>query len=374
MPHNVQVTVVSHPFASNGMGEQGRASLRALQAVGLQPKSFDLFRYAARKDPDHRSLVLPVETQTLPKGIRIFHINGDEVDSALEALADRGVDFDAGYNVIVPAWELPIYPSTWRSKLKKFDEVWAISKFVQSSLLNAEIDSYYVGQSVDADRKAFLPRKYFGIRESAFVLLNFFDTASFFHRKNPSAVIRLYKKFRAARPYDDLQLVLKVRSGDSDASELEDLISEEIPRDVLFIAKHFQTFEMRSLISAADCLLSLHRSEGFGRGLAEAMDLNRLAMGTGWSGNCDFMSIDNSLLVDSSLTDVEEGQYPHWENQRWAEPDEDHAFHLLLGVVDDPYRARRIKRRGKMDLMMTASNRAVGLRVYDRLRHIATSL
>jgi hypothetical protein len=371
MFHDEQITVVSHPFASNGMGEQGRASLRALQAVGLQPQSFDLFRYAARRDPDHRALVLPLETQVLQKGIRIFHINGDEVDSALEVLSEKGLDFGSGYNIIVPAWELPRYPDVWIPKLKKFDEVWAISQFVQTSLRNAGIDAHYVGQSVDADRTAFLPRKYFGIRESAFVLLNFFDTASFSHRKNPSAVIRLYKRFRCARPYDDLQLVLKVRSGDSDASELEELISEEIPKEVLLVQKHFETFEMRSLIAAADCLLSLHRSEGFGRGLAEAMDLNRLAMGTGWSGNCDFMSDQNSLFVNSSLIDVEEDQYPHWEDQQWAEPDEDHALHLLLRVIDDASYGRQIRRRGKIDVMTSASNRTVGLRAYDRLNHIS---
>jgi hypothetical protein len=374
MPHNVQITVASHPFASNGMGEQGRAGLRALRAVGLQPKSFDLFRYAARKDPDHRSLVLPLETQALPKGIRIFHINGDEVDTVIELLSEKGLDFGSGYNVIVPAWELPRYPTIWAEKLKKFDEVWAISRFVETSLRHAGIVAHYVGQSVDADRLAFLPRKYFGIRESSFVLLNFFDTDSFSYRKNPGAVIRLYKRFCQVRPYDDLQLVLKIRSGDSDTSNLEGLIAEEIPQNVFLIQKHFETYEMRSLIAAADCLLSLHRSEGFGRGLAESMDLNRLAMGTGWSGNCDFMSTENSLFVQNSLVAVEEGQYPHWQNQQWAEPDEDHALYLLLKVMDDVSFARRLRRHGKLDVMTSVSNRAVGLRAYGRVQAISNSI
>lgn len=374
MTTNLEVTVASHPFASNGMGEQGRSGLRSLLAVGIDARSFDIFRYASRKDPDHKRLILPRETPALAPGIRIFHINGDEVDSSFEHLQNKGIDLEGGYNIIVPAWELPSYPEIWAKKLSQFDEIWAISKFVQSSLAAAQLESHLVGQSVEVEPDYLLPRKYFGIRESSFVLLNFFDTASYSARKNPTAVIRLYQRFRKLRPFDDLQLVLKVRSGDENASTWEDTIREEIPKDILVIPSHFQTHEMRSLIAASDCLLSLHRSEGFGRGLAEAMDLNRLAMGTGWSGNCDFMTHDNALCVNYSLVDVEEGQYPHWENQKWAEPDEDHALHLLVKALDDPSWAQQVRRRGRLDIIRTASNRSVGLRAYDRITAIKKKL
>jgi hypothetical protein len=364
------LTIVSHPFSSNGMGEQGRSGLRALLAVGQSPKIYDLFRYAARKDPDYRELVRTREIATLPDGVRIFHINGDEVESALSAIAAQGSDFKNGYNIIVPAWELPTYPHIWEPALRNFNEIWAISHFVQIGLKEIGLKSEYIGQSVNVAPGYLLPRQYFGIRESAFVLLNFFDTASYSQRKNPAATIRLYNRFRKLRPYDDVQLILKVRSGDQDTADLENAIDSEIPRDAVVIPNNFMSHEIRSLIAAADCLVSLHRSEGFGRGMAEAMDLSRLALATGWSGNCDFMSPDNSLFVKYSLVEVQEGHYPHSQGQKWAEPDQDHALYLLLKAIDDPSWAQQIRRRGRMSVMARASNRSVGTRALQRLKLI----
>ena len=71
--------------------------------------------------------------------------------------------------------------------------------------------------------------------------------------------------------------------------------------------------------------MSLHRAEGFGRGLGEAMALGRLALGTGWSGNVDFMTEKNSLLVRHRMVKLKRDEYPHWQGQSWAEPDLDHA-------------------------------------------------
>ena len=151
-----------------------------------------------------------------------------------------------------------------------------------------------------------LPRRYFGIRKSAFVLLNFFDLSSYSTRKNPEAVLALLERIRAADPYRDVQLVLKAKNGESGAEAWAAELKPDAQLKI--IATPLDSFEVKSLINACDCFVSLHRAEGFGRGLGEAMALGRLAMGTGWSGNVDFMTAENSLLVPHDLIDAEAGR------------------------------------------------------------------
>ena len=361
------ITIIGHPFASTGVGEQMRSHISALSAVGVEPRVVDIFRYASREDPNHVNLVQSNEVS--PRSathIRIFHINGDEVETAIGTLEQNGFDFSAGYNVIVPAWELPAYPAKWSALLGRFDSVWALSSFIHSSLLASGVHSTYVGQSVEVGRQAFLPRAFFGIRESAFVLLHFFDTTSFAARKNPLALVDLYQSLRARWPFGDFQLVLKVKNGETRNTTWEERLRLAAP-DALILGNRLSGQATLSLLACADCYVSLHRAEGFGRGLAEAMYLGRLALGTGWSGNVDFMNEKNSLMVPYELKPVPPGAYPFGDGQVWAEPDVPAAANLIGRAMTDPVWARNIAKRGQTDVQLAFSHRSVGLRMLDAL-------
>ena len=368
---DVPITFIGHPYAPIGMGEQLRSHVRGLTALGLHHRVFDIFRYAQRTDAVHFQVIGDLERRDLPGGIRIFHINGDEAGPVVREFEARGGSFEAGYNIIVPAWELPKYPAVWAEQLGRFDEVWALSRFIQQSLAVSGVASHLIGQAVELEGGPILPRRWFGIRESAFVLLNLFDVSSYPSRKNPQAVLALLERIRRDDPYRDVQLVLKVKDVERPADEWAATIADD--PQVTVIATPLDTLGVRSLYMACDCFVSLHRSEGFGRGLAEAMALGRLALGTGWSGNVDFMTDSNSLLVGHSLVKLAPKQYPHWQGQSWAEPDLDHAWTLLKGVLDDPDRGRLIACRGQADILRTHGNRAVGLRILDRLERIAAA-
>jgi hypothetical protein len=366
---DVPILLIGHPFATVGMGEQLRSHIAACQSVHLPHKVLDIYRYASRNDRDHRRLVDPVETETPVGDIRIFHVNGDEVEQVLRAFDARGGTFKDGYNIIVPAWELPVYPAVWADQLRRFDEVWALSHFISDSLAAAGLSSIHIGQAVEVPLGHFLPRKYFGIRESAFTILHFFDLSSYATRKNPDAVLAMFEEFRKRREFADVQLVLKVKQGDQDGEEWLRPIRDRIP-EVRCLANPMSALETRSLINCCDCFVSLHRSEGFGRGLGEAMFLGRLALATGWSGNLDFMTGDNSLLVDHRLVPVEPGEYPFSEGQMWAEADVGHAVALLDAAVADPARTREIAARGRGDIRLGHGFRAVGLRILDRVTEL----
>jgi len=365
------VTFVGHPFAPIGMGEQLRSHLSAASRALIDWRVLDIFRYAQRSDPAHFAVVGTREITEPPGGIRIFHINGDEVENVINAFTARGGDFDAGYNIIAPAWELPIYPKQWAAQLARFDEVWALSEFLRESLATAGLRSHWVGQAVQTEPGPLLPRRAFGIRESAFVLLHFFDLSSYAERKNPGALLDLFQRLRQDAPFADLQLVLKVKNGEKPAEEWARTL--DLDGHVKVIDTPLDTFGVRSLIATCDCFVSLHRAEGFGRGLGEAMALGRLALGTGWSGNVDFMTPENSLMVRSRLVPVGADAYPFGRGQEWAEADVDHAFDLVRGVLADPARGAAIARRGQGDALRSHGDRAVGLRILDRLEMAATS-
>ena len=123
----------------------------------------------------------------------------------------------------------------------------------------------------------------------------------------------------------------------------------------------------------ADAFVSLHRSEGFGRGMAEAMALGRVAIATGYSGNLDFMTPETSLLVDHQLVPVGADEYPYPDGQVWADPSVEHAAGLMAQVVDDPASALALGERAQRRIRTHFSARAIGLRYQARLDAIAAA-
>ena len=369
---DVPVTIIGHPWAPIGMGEQMRSHVHACNAVHLHHQVLDIFRYAQRTDQAHTQLLGDLEITAPPGGIRIFHINGDEVERVIEAFEARGGVFADGYNIIAPAWELPAYPKTWALNLQKFNEVWALSRFIGDSLATAGLKSHLVGQAIEFAAGTILPRRHFGIRESAFVLLHFFDLSSYASRKNPEAVLDLFARIRAEDPFRDVQLVLKVKNGEQAAEDWATGVADD--PQIKVISTPLDTIGVKSLLNACDVFVSLHRAEGFGRGLGEAMGLGRIALGTGWSGNVDFMTQENSLLVDHELVKLRRDEYPFWRGQSWADADVAHAHSLLRPLLDDPSRGSTLARRGQAEALMSHGSRAVGLRILNRLRAIAAAL
>ncbi|UPY36024.1 glycosyltransferase [Sediminicoccus sp. KRV36] len=363
------VTFIGHPFAPIGKGEELRSCIRALRSMGEPVSCFDIYRYAERQDPDHLAEILPIETKNLDAPVRIFHINGDEVEASLQRLEDLGLDFAAGHNAIVPAWELPVFPAVWVDALRRFDSVLAISRFAQQGLAASGINARHIGQSIEVTSRPFLSRRYFGIRESALVFVAFADVSSFLSRKNPAAVVEVFRRLIAARPFADVQLVLKVKNAAEEAAA-DELDAGLPPGSCVRITRLLSSHEQHSLLASADCVVSLHRAEGFGRGTGEAMALGKVALATGWSGNLDYMTNTNSLLVRHRMVPLQAGDYVQWEGQEWAEPDLDHALDQALRLVDDPKQFAYFSRRGRDEALLESGNRAVGLRLLEWLREV----
>jgi glycosyltransferase involved in cell wall biosynthesis len=220
---------------------------------------------------------------------------------------------------------------------------------------------------------AFHARRHFGIPEDSYAFVFFFDCRSYVVRKNPQGVLECFRRLLDARPWSRSCLVMKLQGVEAAPAEVQDLLAElrGLHGRVVILTETVSENEVYNLIRCCDCFVSLHRSEGYGLGLAEAMYLGLPAIGTGYSGNLDFMTPDNSILISYRLIPVPPNAYPHADDQHWAEPDLEEATARMIRLVDDPAAGRALGARGSRSMRIGFSYRASGLRYARRLAKIA---
>lgn len=311
---NPQVTLVGHPFAPIGVGENIRSAFRAFKQTGIVTSVLDIYKMYQPWPELADGL-----TDELSPDVNIFFINGDEVDPVLNHLRPKLQP--QAHNIVFPFWELSVYPEVWGQQLKRFDEIWTASTFIYHSIKACVSKPVYqMSCASQVEISSFLGRQYFGIPEGSFAFLFAFDFLSSIHRKNPFAVLRAFQKLSQACPNNDICLVLKLNHGSrkpEDYADFMELVADFHDLSII-IDKTLSNNEMKNLLRCCDCFISLHRSEGFGLGLSEAMSLGKPTIATRYSGNVDFMNDTNSCLVDYKLEPVGENCYPYWQGQYWA--------------------------------------------------------
>lgn len=376
-PRLPDVTLIGYPLGWSGRAEHVRAVWRALNAAGV---TAGLYNTGGYDQSDRRTDVefLSRLAEEIPPGIRIYSLNGDEVAGAVASIEARAPgSFGSGYNIVFPAWELPRYPEVWARQLDRFDEVWTASPFADESIRPAvRTPVFQLPNACEPHIGEVYDRSRFGIPNGRFAVLFFFDFHSYVARKNPLAVIEAFRRLIAVRPFAPLQLVIKLNNSSRDRGIVDDIRSQTatLGDRVTIIDATLTTNEARNLVRCCDCFLSLHRSEGFGRGPAEAMFFGKPAVATGWSGNMEYMNADVSCPVDYSLVPVKNDEYPHAEDQVWADADVGHAAQMLVRLVDDPVYARALGERARAHMLLNYSDVAIGRRYRARLEAIAGAL
>jgi glycosyltransferase involved in cell wall biosynthesis len=363
--------LVGHPFLPTGRGECIRAAFRALKAAGVAARLVDIYRRYT-PEPSIEAELSPYIAPQLVNGINVYYINGDEIAQALAHLNSAALQ-DC-YNIIVPMWELSRYPTAWAGEIERFDEVWALSTFIKNSLVRqVSTPVHHLPLASEVRLGAFLGRRYFNIPEARYVFLFLFDFTSYMERKNPFAGMKAFERLLQARPRASAHFVIKLSGSRQRPLEFRQFQEATAPyRERMTIVDRVLTDnEMKNLIRCSDCFLSLHRSEGLGRGLAEAMFLGKPVIATAYSGNMDFMTPDNSLLVDYTAIPVGVEAYPFWQSQVWADPDVEQAADYMVRLIDDPGFGRTIGARASQHLRKFFSYRAAGLQYQTRLEAIA---
>jgi glycosyltransferase involved in cell wall biosynthesis len=340
-------TVVGPLSVFSGVGEGARLCHQALRSLGIPVSLIDVTSTFQPVDAAYA----PAGAPTVPRGSLIVHLNPPHFAVGLAALGRAVV---AHRKVIgYWAWELPAIPPWWRGSLAHVHEIWTPSRFVADAIRAAGVRRCppitVVPHPVAVPVPAAVGRARFALDDRAFVVLVVFHMGSGFERKNPLAAVRAFRRAFGDDPA--AQLVLAVKDpGDDPVSERRLLEAVAAADNVRLVTEKWTREEMNALIAASDVVLSLHRAEGFGLVLGEAMLLGKATVATGWSGNVDFMTPENACLVDSTPVAVVDRTGPYaGAATTWAEPDEAHAAGLLRALYEDAAMRQALGARARRD-------------------------
>lgn len=275
-------------------------------------------------------------------------------------------------NIVHLAWEQRDVHPEWCRRLDRYDRLLAVSTFAADAVARAtgrDCRALPNVVQVDTARARGYRRGDFGLPADAFIAGIVFDASSSIARKNPlGAAQALARAFGGRR---DVMVVIKAgnagrpsfrrvlgeaRSLLADAGISCRVLTHVMPRE-----------EVEGLMAQMNLYVSLHRSEGFGYSLAEAMWLGTPVVATGYSGNMDFMTEANSYPVRYRETVVSENDGPFQLGTVWAEPDLAHAAALCDQVYRDREDARARSAKAERDVRAAASVEAVAARLAEIL-------
>ncbi len=355
------VNVIGFLSTTNGIGQAARGYARAFQKLSWNVQCGDISLTPDTQEPLDFETLDPKSASNLnlivanPFPVQIYDI-------------DKRLGFDLlkrSYNIGSWWWEIDSPPPmSWHKGAAIFDEIWAGTDFVKSIFeKNFELPVKTVPPLVELFPKANCTRDHFSWGEDETIFLFLCDFFSIAERKNP---LNLIKAFRSAFSKDEkARLVIKV------INEAADLQYWQAMRDacgdarISLVNKKLSRTDVDSMMNLADCYVSLHRAEGFGLTLAESMLGAKPVIATGYSGNMDFMSEDNSYLVPYELVEIDREHRPYSKGSIWAEPDPLIAGQLMREVFENPERARAKGEKAREVIRQKYSSQAIAARINE---------
>ncbi len=362
------VNVSGYLTAESGVGQAARGYVTALKICNQALTLLDFSAYVPTRREDNTLSNFSLDNHY---STNLVCINAEEIPYFISHIGSQY--FKDKYNIGLWAWELPEFPTAWLDRFDYFDEIWVGSNFMYQSIAKkSPVRVVTVPHIVHIDLQVKYSKAYFGIPESEFVFLFMFSGFSILPRKNPLSVVEAFLK--AFQPTEPIRLVLKCTNGENDPEYFRLLQHAIADARITLINEYLSRDETNGLLSVCDCYISLHRSEGFGLTLAEAMFLEKPVIATGWSGNMDFMTINNSYPVEYELTQLQQDYGHYKQGQVWAEPNIEHAAQLMRHVYEQPVEAKKKAQRAALDIRSTNSPQAVSQIVQARLDIIPQSL
>ena len=355
------VNVAGYLSGEFGVAEAARASIKSIEQAGI-PHVINLVNTTYHRHEDKTFVDFSMNN---PYRVNLVHVNAD---MSYDFVQQKGPEyFQERYNIGYWFWELSQFPTEWRSAFDFFQEIWVASAFCQESI--ARISPIPVVKMtfpvIVDDVPTHLNRSAFGLPEDQFLFGFVLDYMSLAERKNPMGLIKAFQL--AFEDRTDVKLVIKTintQHAPEKAAMLKDLVKNS---NVTFIDGHLPRQEMVGLIASLDSYVSLHRSEGFGIGMAQAMYLRKPVIATGYSGNMDFMNHNNSYLVRYHLSELEQDYGPYKKGNAWAEPDLEHAAELMRLVCANRADSQEVAKRAEAHIKQQMSFELAGAAIKARL-------
>lgn len=323
------INLVGYAKAEMGLGEGCRLIADAIQESGID---FVIVDYEKEHNARIADFKLSKKIGEPKYSINLIQLNADKI---MRFRAYSGKKFwEYRYNIAHFAWELPEFPVDWKKSCDYFDEIWTPSNFCTDSIKKITNKPVYtmpfaIHPFIDIHRD----REYFGLPENKFLFLTMFDINSVIERKNPISTIKAFKQTFLGN--NSVGLVIKVNDFKKKRG-IESIISEVENVDNIYILDMvLSKNDVNSLINLCDVFVSLHRSEGFGLVMAEAMYFEKPVIATNWSSNVDFMDDKSACLVGYDLIKIDKDYGVYKKGNTWAQPKEEEAAEYMKKLYFD---------------------------------------
>ena len=359
----IGVNVIGHFCYPSGLRVSVESLVEGLAAVDVQTSLRDV-RTDAKDDPRHICF-----DGTEVFDVTIIHTQPEPFFGQAYQRADFLERIPRTYRIAYWYWEFDSIPESWLEYARQIDEVWVATEFVARGLrkrLSIPVKTLFPGVKL----APFISRDrtHFGLDSTHFIFLFTFHMMSIMERKNPLGLIRAFKS--AFQNQEKVTLVLKTSFGDRHPAQMRELKEAAVGANVTIIDQVYSADEVLSLMDTCDAYVSLHRSEGLGLTMAEAMLMGKPVIATNFSGNVDFMNENNSLLVPYDLVKVGKEIPPYDSGLDWAEPSIVHASQYMRQLFDDRGWGLALGKRAKSSAEKLLSIEAGGRRSLMRLVEI----
>ncbi len=353
--------------AESGLGQAARASLNALRLLGREFCYVDTSEeYPSRNAVDPG---LDKETFGAFGQVNLLHSNADELITLSQRVFRNRL---AGrFNAAMWFWESADLPERSRPAFDIVDELWVASEYLADVFGQyGKVPVHVIGLAAELPKMREARRADFGLRDDEFVFLFVYDALSAHGRKNPELAMDAFVKAFAPN-FDGVRFVLKVSNLNKFPASQSRLkaMAEQYPA-ITLIDEYFTRERVMDLMAAADVSVSLHAAEGFGLTLLESMALGTPVICTGYSGNMDFTTDENSWLIDYRMMATERQTGPYPPGSVWAFPNVDSAADVMRMAAANRSEVERKARRAMADAKEAASLERYAKRLDEQLRRV----
>ncbi len=360
------VNLLGHVRGDFGLGESCRLVAGGLEASGVP---FSVYNLPMNGPAGENNLDWAArEQEAYPYSVNLVHLNPGELANALWRL--KPGELRKRYNIAYWLWELPEFPEEWHYTFRLFDEIWTPAEFISRALRKCTglpVHTMPYGLAKPATDPA-CDRAFFGLPEDVFLFMLSYDGNSVSERKNPEGAIRAYVR-AFGKDEAGVGLVIKATHESAGGMARMRALLEGYP-NVVVLTESYGKAQFNSLIGCVDAYVSLHRAEGFGLVMAEAMLLGTPVIATNWSANTEFMNEDVACMVDARVVALEREYPPYHRGYHWAEPDEAAAADWMRKLYRDEAFRTGLVQRAKAHMAQKCSVQAAGAAMGKRLEEL----